>query len=234
MTKRIRKKCFNCMEPIGRETPIQVFVLANFCHSSYWTPNEEGYVYGKLNEDREDGYLYLHKKCAADSEQYRTYFGDEYEYCDKCGVTFSSDDMNMRDYDETGDVHCPRCQSIEGSVLKPKDFPLPYAKITAHVFSDYDALDEMAKKAGYTATEPLDDEKVFHLELGLRTGWQNDNLHCGWIATMGDSSVSTEDQLTLLNRKVEVIAKGYDFIVGFAQTGNFSVGYSIYVRELKA
>ena len=221
--------CFNCMKPIGRGKPVQVYVSADFCHSSYWN-NEDKKIYGKLTEDGEHGWLYLHKACSADPDSYATSFGEGYENCDSCGVTFNSDDLNMPNYEITGDINCPDCCSIEGSVLKPSAFPISTdEKIGTHVFSDYDNLDAIASKAGYTTIEPRADEKINSSGL---TGLGNDNLHCGWIATMGDSSTSVEDMIELLNQKVALIGeRNPDFVVGFAQTGHFSVGYSIYEKQ---
>jgi len=200
------------MKPIGRGKPIEVFVNSDFCHSSYWEVGKDKKEYGYLSKDKETGWLYLHRKCAADTDHELTYFGDDYEYCDGCGVTFSHEDMNMRDYEKTDEVHCPRCQSIEGSVLSSDDFPLsPTATIKAHVFQNYDALDALALKAGYS-------------------DHGNDPRYCGWIPMMGDSSHSVEGSIQSLNDDVEAAKETYDIIVGFCQTGNFSVGWTIYTK----
>lgn len=84
--------------------------------------------------------------------------------------------------------------------------------IPNRVLEDYDDLDNLAKSRGYYATK---DPKL-----------------CGWIATMSDSCHNSEKMLEEANEKLEA-AKSMkkDVIIGFAQTGNFSVGYTIYVKQ---
>ena len=114
--------------------------------------------------------------------------------------------------------------------LRISEFPLAVdQRINVKVWQDYDALDTLATKRGYQPIEPHNDEDVV-LD-GLRVGAQNWSLHSGWIATMGDSYHVVQDMITLLNGKVEKVRNnGNRLIVGFCQTGNFSVGYSIYVK----
>lgn len=102
--------------------------------------------------------------------------------------------------------------------------------INVHVFTDYDKLDALALKKGYKPTKCALDETVEHSGL---IGAQNSNLHCGWIATMGDKNhISIEDQIKHLNRKIESCkSKNEQILIGFCQTGNFSIGYTIYVKR---
>ena len=114
--------------------------------------------------------------------------------------------------------------------LERSEFPLVVDQsIDVRVWDDYDALDKFAAKMGYRFIEPRNDE-WFEGD-GLRVGMQNWSLHSGWIATMGDSAHVVGDMITLLNRKVQRIReRGVGLMVGFCQTGHFSVGYTIYVK----
>ena len=115
--------------------------------------------------------------------------------------------------------------------LYKSDFPLPVDKpIEAKIYQDYDKLDALAAKRGYQATEPMNDEKV---STPSNVGAQNWNLHCGWIATMGDNGHRADKQIECLNDKVKRCQGEGNILVGFCQTGWFSVGYSIYVKNGK-
>ena len=114
--------------------------------------------------------------------------------------------------------------------LERSEFPLsPDKSIDVKAWEDYNALDNLAARMGYRFIEPLNDE--WFNEDGLRVGMQNSHLHSGWIATNGDSYHVVEHMITLLNRKVQRIKNtGVGLLVGFCQTGHFSVGYTIYVN----
>ena len=115
--------------------------------------------------------------------------------------------------------------------LKKSDFPLPTndGPINARVHQDYDKLDALAAKRGYQAIEPRGDEDI---ATPGNVGMQNSNLHCGWIATMGDPGHQVDKMIECLNGKVkQCLERGEEVLVGFCQTGWFSVGYSIYVKE---
>jgi hypothetical protein len=97
------------------------------------------------------------------------------------------------------------------------------------IHGDYDALDAMAKKRGYNSVECSNDDRI--VERG-EVGFQNGNLHCGWIATWSETGTKALDQLELLKEKlIECEKRKEVVIVGFCQTGNFSIGYSIYRKE---
>ncbi len=104
--------------------------------------------------------------------------------------------------------------------------------IKSKVFQDYDMLDELAEKQGYFAKEMSNDEDI-PLEGLNRVGFSNRHLHSGWIATMGDRYTNPQNQIKALNQKIDLCkSKGEDIIIGFCRTGNFSVGYSIYVKKV--
>lgn len=104
-----------------------------------------------------------------------------------------------------------------------------FPPITCHVFDNYDKLDKLAVIRGYHAVECGNDDRIGTVGA---VGMQNSNLHSGWVATMGDSTVSVDAQLQLLRDKIkECETRGETVIIGFAQTGNFSVGYSIYIKD---
>lgn len=85
-------------------------------------------------------------------------------------------------------------------------------KITQKVFTDYDELDALAKAHGYA-------------DKG------NSSEYCGWFATMGDEFHNPISMLREAMQKLRYAQKKYgDAIMGFCQTGNFSVSYTIYVR----
>ena len=83
------------------------------------------------------------------------------------------------------------------------------------VWQNYDALDNYAKKLGYSVPENCPTSLT------------------GWIATMGDEIYDPKTMLAEANQKllnVQQIHKK-DAIIGLCQTGNFSVGYTIYVKD---
>jgi len=109
-----------------------------------------------------------------------------------------------------------------------KEFPIE-PPIKVKIFQDYDKLDRMAEKTGYQSIEPNEDVKIESIG---HVGMQNSNLHCGWVATLGDSSHNPENQIKTLNEKVKMCIKNGERVkVGFCQTGHFSVGYSIYRKR---
>jgi hypothetical protein len=110
--------------------------------------------------------------------------------------------------------------------LTPKDnFP----PVECHVFEDYDRLDALAKKRGYNSVERGNDDQI---DYGIGVGAQNSSLHSGWVATMSDSIVNVDSQVRLLKDKIaECLKRKETVIIGFCRTGNFSVGYSIYVKR---
>lgn len=86
--------------------------------------------------------------------------------------------------------------------------------VKVKVWRDYNALDKYVEKLGYT---------VKH---------NTPTSLCGWIATMGDSCHDPQRMINEANEKLETaqqLHKGA--IIGLCQTGNFSVGYTIYVRD---
>lgn len=110
--------------------------------------------------------------------------------------------------------------------LTPKD---KFPPITCRVFQDYDKLDAIAEARGYKAVEPEFDEKY---EAKVGSGSGNGSLHCGWIATVGDTNISVNAQVDLLKAKIaRCVELKENVIIGFCQTGNFSISYSIYVRS---
>jgi hypothetical protein len=112
--------------------------------------------------------------------------------------------------------------------IKPnEEFP----PINCHVFQDYDRLDALAAKRGYICPEIAQDDRIADR---IGSGLQNSTLHSGWVATMGDSHVSVESQLETLKDKIkECLKRNEDIIIGFCQTGHFSIGYSIYRKQNK-
>ena len=120
---------------------------------------------------------------------------------------------------------------MEKQFLERSEFPLAVDhRISVTVWQDYDALDALMGAKGYVCPEPWKDE-AFPLD-SLRVGASNSQLHSGWIATMGDGGLhSVKDMIELLNRKVAKLKEQKKcFLVGFCRTGNFTVGYSIYVK----
>jgi len=80
------------------------------------------------------------------------------------------------------------------------------------VHRDYDALDAYAKKLGYD-------------------NHGNDSTFCGWIATMGSGINDPEYMMNQANDKLENAQRLFDkAVIGLCQTGNFSVGYTIYTK----
>jgi hypothetical protein len=87
-------------------------------------------------------------------------------------------------------------------------------KIPCHVkvHRDYDALDAYAKSLGYD-------------------NHGNDKDFCGWIPTMGDELHNPLKMMEEGNDKLECAQRHYEkAVIGLCQTGNFSVGYTIYTK----
>jgi hypothetical protein len=114
--------------------------------------------------------------------------------------------------------------------LSEKDLPVAIP-VRVKVFGVCKEADRMALKMGFHAIEPCNDARI---NPPCNAGFQNFSLHSGWIATMGDRTVSTEAQIGLLNQKIQKVLQRDRVIVGFYRTGNFSVGYSLYVKDGKA
>jgi len=115
--------------------------------------------------------------------------------------------------------------------LRPTDtFPPFRVKIFSKYGGEtYDDLDAKAEKLGYDAVEPSTDERI---EMIGSCGLQNNTLHSGWIATMSDGKHKQKDQIETLRKKLQICKdRGKEVIVGFCQTGHFSIGYSIYVKR---
>lgn len=82
------------------------------------------------------------------------------------------------------------------------------------VWQDYDALDNYAVLHGYLCPE------------------NTPTSLCGWIATMGDSCHNPETMLKEANEKLVNAQRIHkDAVIGLCQTGNFSVGFTIYIRD---
>ncbi len=114
------------------------------------------------------------------------------------------------------------------NLISQKDFPIE-PPIKVKIFQDYNKLDRDMVKVGYSPTEPREDTTI---DTNGYVGIQNSRLHSGWIATMGDSSHHVEDQIRLLNEKVKICIEMKEKVkVGFCQTGHFSIGYTIYVKN---
>jgi len=106
-----------------------------------------------------------------------------------------------------------------------------FPPVHCNVFQDYDRLDALAKKRGYHSIERRNDDKI---ATRSGTGLQNEHLHSGWIATMGDSGTDPKAMTELLKDKIkEAETRGETIIIGFCQTGWFSVGYTLYVKDKK-
>jgi hypothetical protein len=104
-----------------------------------------------------------------------------------------------------------------------------FPPVLCHVFQDYDHLDRLAEKRGYSAVEQSKDDRI--ATIGY-VGLQNSHLHSGWVATVDNSTIKALDQLETLKAKVsECLKRKETVIIGFCQTGHFSVGYSIYVKK---
>lgn len=90
-------------------------------------------------------------------------------------------------------------------------------RITQKVFTDYDELDALAEAHGYHSPTPEQNT--------------NESLS-GWVATMGDESHNPISMLREAMQKLrDAQAKHGDAIMGFCQTGAFSIGFTIYIRE---
>ena len=106
-----------------------------------------------------------------------------------------------------------------------------FPPVHCRVFEDYDQLDRLAANRGYFPIGPEIDDRI---ETVGYVGLQNSTLHSGWVATMDDSTIKAEDQLKTLKAKIsECLKRNETVIIGFCQTGHFSVGYSIYVKQKK-
>jgi hypothetical protein len=104
-------------------------------------------------------------------------------------------------------------------------------RITQKIFTDYDELDALAKAFGYNSPTPEQNT--------------NDSLS-GWIATMGDSmhnpirmlrdamqklrNVKYEEICDKSGKIIKTKSTHIDAVMGFCQTGNFSIGYTIYIK----
>jgi len=89
-------------------------------------------------------------------------------------------------------------------------------RITQKIFTDYDELDALAKTHGY-------------IDKG------NTSEYCGWIATMGDEFHNPISMLREAMQKLRDTQKKHgDAIMGFCQTGNFSIGYTVYTKTQKS
>lgn len=112
-----------------------------------------------------------------------------------------------------------------------EEFPINVKVFSKYGKNDYDKLDNLAEEKGYLPVSPAIDEKVEPQGL---IGLGNSNLHCGWIATFDDYDVKAEQQIEHMNRKIKICkTRGENIIIGFCQTGKFSIGYSIYVKDRK-
>lgn len=133
--------------------------------------------------------------------------------CDNLNVECTIRTSWIKIRDGTKNVWLKEYMRIRNIFLMEK-LELPLTEpIKQIVFRDYDALDKMALDCGYISKG-------------------NDNAFSGWVPTMGDSTHSTEGALRELNEKIEdAQTKGLSVIVGFCQTGNFSIGYSLYIKE---
>jgi len=122
-------------------------------------------------------------------------------------------------------------KSFIKDVVNLNDKPIINVKVySKYSTEDYDKLDSLAQRRGYHAVEPREDEKVAYKD---GTGMDNRSLHSGWIATIDDGvQVQALQQVQQLNEKIQLCKqqKGEDIIVGFCQTGHFSIGYTIYVK----
>jgi hypothetical protein len=106
-----------------------------------------------------------------------------------------------------------------------------FPPINAKVFENYDRLDQLAKNRGYFPVEQSTDDKFETIGL---VGLQNSSLHSGWVATADDYNIKALDQCQTLKAKItECLRRKEVIIIGFCQTGWFSVGYSIYRKENK-
>ena len=85
--------------------------------------------------------------------------------------------------------------------------------VKVKVWQNYDALDKYAAKLGYIVPN-------------------NNTSLCGWIATIGDDFHDPVSMIKDANSKLECAkALHKEAIIGLCQTGNFSVGYTIYVKD---
>jgi hypothetical protein len=110
--------------------------------------------------------------------------------------------------------------------IKPDE---TFPPINCKVFENYDHLDLLANKRGFFAVERYDDTEIETIGL---VGYDNTKLHSGWVATMDDNRIKALDQLKTLKAKIsKCLEQNEDIIIGFCQTGLFSIGYSIYRRR---
>ena len=105
-----------------------------------------------------------------------------------------------------------------------------FPPVKCRVFTNYDQLDALAAKRGYESVECGNDDRIGS---GSGVGLQNGSLHSGWIASIGDGErVNVLKQVELLKAKIsECLSRKEAIIIGFCQTGHFSVGYSLYVKN---
>jgi len=112
---------------------------------------------------------------------------------------------------------------------KVENFPINVKVFSKYDVEDYDTLDNLAREKGYLPISPAVDEEIEPQGL---IGLGNSHLHSGWIATFDDYDVKAQQQIEHLNRKIDLCkTKGEKILIGFCQTGKFSIGYSIYVKE---
>lgn len=117
--------------------------------------------------------------------------------------------------------------------LTPKDnFPPIRVKVfSKYDKNDYDKLDTLASKRGYFPIELTTDSTINPV---CFSGLQNSHLHNGWIATVDDYDIKANSQIETLKLKIkECLNRKEKIIIGFCQTGHFSIGYSIYVKRQK-
>jgi len=88
-------------------------------------------------------------------------------------------------------------------------------EIKQKVWQNYNLLDEFAKKFGYDTPKP-----------------DHNPDYCGWVATMGDKYHNPTEMLKeAMDKFSKAKTRHKDAIMGFCQTGRFSVGYTIYVKD---
>lgn len=107
-------------------------------------------------------------------------------------------------------------------------------RIRQKIFTDYDELDALAKAFGYDSPTPEQN---------------TNNSLSGWIATMGDSmhnpirmlrdamqklrNVKYKEICDKAGKIIKTESTHVDAVMGFCQTGNFSIGYTIYTKDKK-
>lgn len=104
-----------------------------------------------------------------------------------------------------------------------------FPPVQCHVFENADQTDRLAAKRGYFPVERGNDSRIETIGF---VGLQNTTLHSGWVCTMDSETVKAEDMLKTLRAKIIECEKQKEaIIIGFYQTGWFSVGYSLYVKR---